>query len=97
VQVDPGLTLAWFQFMSIKYDEPLSKFAFNCNLRHCNGDLSQARFNSPFGCACDADGGIYIADQHNHVIRKLMVGRCRVDPGFTQLTLHVVSKLETKK
>ena len=31
---DPGLTPRGFQRLNRKYDDPLSNFAFNCNLRH---------------------------------------------------------------
>jgi hypothetical protein len=34
VQVDPRLTPAWCQRLNLKYDDMVSNFAFNCNLRH---------------------------------------------------------------
>ncbi len=30
-----------------------------------------ARFNSPYGLACDSNGNVYIGDLNNHVIRKM--------------------------
>ena len=38
---------------------------------HRDGLLAQALFSTPTGCACDAEGIVYIADQANHCIRKV--------------------------
>jgi len=34
--VEVRVESAWFQLLKLKYDEPLSHFAFNFNLRHCS-------------------------------------------------------------
>ena len=39
-------------------------------------------FDDPAGCACDAEGNIYIADAGNHRIRK-------VGPGI-HIARHVI-------
>jgi len=36
-----------------------------------NGSAVDARFNSPYGLACDASGNTYLADTVNHAIRKI--------------------------
>ena len=41
-----------------------------------DGQLEQAMFAVPTGCACDAEGNVYIADQMNHRIRKVGPGTC---------------------
>jgi hypothetical protein len=38
---------------------------------HADGAASDARFFYPFGGAVDADGGLWIADRNNHVIRHV--------------------------
>ena len=38
---------------------------------YVDGDIAMARFNRPHGLAVDYDGYIYVADTHNHVIRKI--------------------------
>jgi secreted PhoX family phosphatase len=38
-----------------------------------DGQLEQAMFAVPTGCACDPEGNVYIADQMNHRIRKVVV------------------------
>lgn len=36
-----------------------------------NGPALSARFNAPFGLACDKRGNLYVADAGNHVVRKI--------------------------
>lgn len=36
-----------------------------------NGIGSAVRFNSPWGPAVDSEGSLYVADEHNHTIRKM--------------------------
>jgi len=36
-----------------------------------DGPASAARFNQPTGLACDASGGIYVADSGNHTVRYI--------------------------
>jgi len=36
-----------------------------------DANAAAARFNSPIGLAIDGDGDIYVADYHNHAIRKI--------------------------
>ena len=38
---------------------------------YVDGDIAMARFNRPHGIAVDYDGYVYVADTHNHVIRKI--------------------------
>ena len=36
-----------------------------------DGTAAAARFDSPLGVATDASGNVYVADQNNHIIRKI--------------------------
>ena len=38
---------------------------------HADGPAAAARFNFPVGLACDAAGGIYVADYENHTVRYI--------------------------
>jgi hypothetical protein len=38
---------------------------------HTDGPAAAARFNFPVGLACDAAGGIYVADYENHTVRYI--------------------------
>ena len=45
-QVEPGVESAWFQLLKLRFDEPLSKFAFNFDVlcpydlaKHLNPDM----------------------------------------------------------
>ena len=38
---------------------------------NANGTGTQARFNSPFGVAVDANGAVYVGDTGNHTIRRI--------------------------
>ena len=38
---------------------------------HQDGPASEARFSEPRGLACDAHGGIYVADSGNHTVRYI--------------------------
>lgn len=38
---------------------------------NCDGWASNARFDNPWRVAVDGDGNIYVADNHNHTIRKI--------------------------
>ena len=42
---------------------------------HRDGPLVQALFSCPTQCVCDAEGNVYVADQMNHCIRKVGLGR----------------------
>jgi DNA-binding beta-propeller fold protein YncE len=39
--------------------------------RHVDGPAASARFSEPAGLACDATGGIYVADSGNHTVRYI--------------------------
>ncbi len=39
-----------------------------------NGPVSTASFNYPYGVALDSSGNLYVADFHNHLIRKISGG-----------------------
>lgn len=47
---------------------------FGGNLGSADGTLTDAKFKGPAGVAADGLGGVYIADQVNHTIRKLTSG-----------------------
>jgi len=56
VQLDPGLeavdpTLAFrdFQLLKLKYDSPLSNFAFNCKLCHYTEGAFISKLHAPAG------------------------------------------------
>jgi hypothetical protein len=50
----------------------VSTFAGMTNVRGSNdGTGAAARFNSPSGIATDSVGNIYVADMHNHTIRRI--------------------------
>ena len=38
---------------------------------HRDGPGSEARFEQPSGLACDAHGGVYVADSNNHAVRYI--------------------------
>jgi hypothetical protein len=59
----PWLDRAWLQRMSIKYDKPLSDFAFNFKLRHYMMELEVGSNLGP--AACESIG-------------KALVGWCRL-------------------
>ena len=40
-----------------------------------DGSGAAARFNQPFGIACDAAGNLYVADTNNCTIRKITWSR----------------------
>src|SRR5439155_20789445 len=35
------------------------------------GPATQARFNEPYGIAVDQAGNVYVADRHNHCVRRV--------------------------
>lgn len=45
---------------------------------HADGPAGKARFNTPQGIAVDAEGGIYVSDSGNAVIRKVLPGGAAV-------------------
>jgi gliding motility-associated-like protein len=49
----------------------ISTFAGGGAPGYTNGTSSVARFDQPAGLAVDATGNVYVADQNNHVIRKI--------------------------
>lgn len=38
---------------------------------YVDGDLTSAKFNKPKSFAVDLNGNVYVADPHNHAIRKI--------------------------
>ena len=71
--------------MKLEYDKLLSDFAFNCNLRHY----------TPAGVHAAprlvARSAMLLTD-----VVVTQVGAVQLDPGFWQLTLCLLSTLETK-
>ncbi len=51
----------------------VSTYAGTGSVGFVNGDTSIASFNKPFGICIDAIGNVYLADAHNHCIRKIAV------------------------
>ncbi|MFZ6009911.1 MAG: IPT/TIG domain-containing protein, partial [Bacteroidota bacterium] len=49
----------------------VSTLAGNGTAAFANGTGTAARFNVPYGVACDASGNVYVADFSNHSIRKV--------------------------
>jgi sugar lactone lactonase YvrE len=47
-----------------------------------NGAAAVARFNLPTGVATDANGGLYVADWGNHLIRKISLGQVTTLAGL---------------
>ena len=70
-QVDPTLAFRDFQLLKLKYDKPLSNFAFNCKL--CHYSVAQDHFTS------DTSLGYTI------VGRCRLPGSPQVDPRLTLL------------
>eukprot|EP00040_Diaphanoeca_grandis_P022397 m.120194 g.120194 ORF g.120194 m.120194 type:complete len:1665 (+) comp28796_c0_seq1:174-5168(+) len=51
-----------------------------------NGDGGQATFRNPVGMGMDEDSVIYVSDQANHRIRKLVLGSIQALPSSTTVT-----------
>lgn len=52
-----------------------------------DGPVAQAAFRFPIAVACAADGSIYVADQHNHVIRRISsAGQVTTVAGTAQMS-----------
>jgi streptogramin lyase len=49
----------------------VSTFAGTGTQGYTNGPGTVAQFNAPSGVACDAQGNVYVADQGQHLIRKI--------------------------
>jgi len=45
--------------LKLRYDEPLSSFAFNFNLRHCTKDAYEAYMNKPEKRRSHMSAGVY--------------------------------------
>jgi sugar lactone lactonase YvrE len=55
----------------ISIDGVVSTFAGSGSMGNLNGTGTQASFKYPTGIAVDASGNLYVADQSNHLIRKI--------------------------
>ena len=75
-----------FQLLKLKYDNPLSSFAFNFNLRHYT--KGRALLVTTHHLDEAERLGSRVAVLHRG-------GAVQVDPGFLQLTLRLLSALET--
>ncbi|MCL5097440.1 MAG: hypothetical protein M1608_07920, partial [Candidatus Omnitrophica bacterium] len=61
-----------------------------------DGDtLQQAQFHSPFGCALDRDGNLFVADRDNGGIRKLDLSRNRTSTVISGLNQPVAIAFDT--
>jgi gliding motility-associated-like protein len=49
----------------------VTTLAGNLNQGNANGAGTAASFNQPFGLAVDGTGNVYVADEFNHLIRKI--------------------------
>ena len=68
--VETRVERAWFRRLTLKYDEPLSNFAFNFNLR---------RYKTVIVAALD---GTFQRQAFGHVLGLVpLAGRCRLTPG----------------
>ncbi|VDA99457.1 hypothetical protein S1OALGB6SA_525, partial [Olavius algarvensis spirochete endosymbiont] len=52
-------------------DRVVSTLAGTGTRGHADGTGTEAQFNLPYGVAVDAFGNVYVADAHNHCIRKI--------------------------
>ncbi|PIN16862.1 hypothetical protein CDL12_10478 [Handroanthus impetiginosus] len=65
----------------------IKKLAGNGEWGYTDGDLASARFNKPKSFAVDFNGNIYVADHHNHAIRKITKsGVTTIAGGYSQKT-----------
>lgn len=56
---------------------------------HADGSASTARFNSPDGMVVNADGDVFVADNNNHVIRRITAsGQVTTFAGSPSQTGH---------
>ena len=77
--------------MNRKYDAPLSNFAinFDCNLRHYIEDCLTVEPDEP-----EPEDDVVASTLTLPAVCEVG-GALQLHPGFTQITLHVLSKLET--